>query len=224
MASTGRWIGVAWVALALVGCPKKPPIPDDTQADSDADTDAPAAAPAAPTPTAPAVAANEAQVTHYPDQNPDMREPMTTHVATSARSEASSVNGHLIAQLRAGVEADKLADHDGFDLVLFSDPQDATRKIEGWVPQGVFIGVVRRGDAGPLPPAIPHDAGPRPPAPAGPAFPLDVKKSGGACPAGYAACSAICRHTCRSAADCGPSGAQCSAGFCLGPGAVPCAH
>jgi hypothetical protein len=61
------------------------------------------------------------------------------------------------------------------------------------------------------------------PGPAPEAKRLDVKATGGACPSGYRTCGAVCRLTCRADADCGLATAHCQAGFCLGPGARPCA-
>jgi hypothetical protein len=46
----------------------------------------------------------------------------------------------------AGTEAQRLADHDGFDLVVFPDPGDPSRTLEGWVEQNALIAVP--GDAG----------------------------------------------------------------------------
>jgi len=76
------------------------------------------------------------------------------------------------------------------------------------------------GDAGAVPPApaAPKDAGPP-----GPVKKLDVKLVGGQCPAGYRACGAGCRLTCTKDADCEFATAHCLSGYCLGPGATPCA-
>jgi hypothetical protein len=57
-----------------------------------------------------------------------------------------------------------------------------------------------------------------------PARALDVKQQNGACPGGYGKCGAVCRLACRVSTDCGLATAQCQGGFCLGPGAQPCAH
>jgi hypothetical protein len=73
--------------------------------------------------------------------------------------------------------------------------------------------------AGPTVTAVP-EAGPAP----HPTRPLDVKQQNGACPGGYATCGALCRLQCASDADCGLASAHCRAGFCLGPGAQPCAR
>jgi hypothetical protein len=74
-------------------------------------------------------------------------------------------------------------------------------------------------DAGPV-----LDAG-VPDANKGPTRPLDEKKNAnGTCNAGYASCGAMCRLTCKADGDCGLATAHCTGGFCLGPGAQPCAH
>jgi hypothetical protein len=74
--------------------------------------------------------------------------------------------------------------------------------------------------------------GPTPSAPSTPGTPatpvsppkhLDVRKgANGACPAGYLACGAACRLSCKSASDCEVTGARCVSGMCEGPGALPC--
>jgi hypothetical protein len=73
------------------------------------------------------------------------------------------------------------------------------------------------------------DAGaPAPPlntpvAPNTPAKHLDVRKgANGACPAGYLACGAACRLSCKAASDCEVTGARCVSAMCEGPGALPC--
>jgi hypothetical protein len=90
-------------------------------------------------------------------------------------------------------------------------------------PSGRFCRIASRpkvGDAGALPPApaAPKDAGP--PAPV---KKLDVKLVGGQCPAWYRACGAGCRLTCTKDTDCEFATAHCQGGYCLGPGAMPCA-
>ena len=71
-------------------------------------------------------------------------------------------------------------------------------------------------------PTIPPLPGPAP-APR-PSRPLDVKQQNGACPGGYGKCGAVCRLQCGADADCVLATAHCQAGFCLGPGAQPCAR
>jgi hypothetical protein len=55
-----------------------------------------------------------------------------------------------------------------------------------------------------------------------PARRLDVKATGGHCPAGYQPCGAICRLGCARDSDCGLATAHCQEDRCLGPGALPC--
>jgi len=63
------------------------------------------------------------------------------------------------------------------------------------------------------------------PAPAPrPSRPLDVRQQNGACPGGYGKCGAVCRLQCGADTDCVLGTAHCQAGFCLGPGAQPCAR
>jgi hypothetical protein len=76
----------------------------------------------------------------------------------------------------------------------------------------------------PLTPTLPTVSPTVPTAAPRPTRPLDVKQQGGACAGGYGKCGALCRLQCGSDGDCGLATAHCQAGFCLGPGAQPCAH
>ena len=153
------------------------------------------------------------------------------------RSQAGA-GGDLVMVLKRGTEVEKLAEHGGYYLVLADDPKEASRKLMGWIAETAFTrgaephraepeerdgGHARPPPAPIIPePPVPHvvDAGAKPAS--GPAKPFDVHKTNGTCPPGYGSCSAVCRLTCRTEADCGDPGALCSAGFCLGPRAVPC--
>jgi hypothetical protein len=224
MIRTWRWLAVSSLACILLGCPPK-------KAADDAGADGAAAASAVPE-AAPPVAANDADVTKYPDQSNDYMAPLTTRMAVHARSEASNTGGKIVGQLKPGEIVDEVADRGGFDLVVFPDPNDATRKLEGWAPHTAFTAlphiVVDGGivltDGGTV--VVPDAATPT--AEAGPApiaKPLDEKKNkDGTCNAGYGICGAMCRLKCAADADCVLATAKCSAGFCLGPGASPCAH
>ncbi len=177
-------------------------------------------------------AVNASEMTRYPDEKPVDHAPITAESGGSMRTQAGT-GGDLVIVLKRGTEVEKLAEHDAYYLVLADDPKDPTRKLMGWIAESAFSGGLPRknepewrGDGGAAPPA-PHvvaDAGTKPPPTPtpGPAKPLDVKKINNACPPGYAACAAMCRMTCKADAECGMATAHCSAGFCLGPGAVPC--
>ncbi len=208
------WVGVSAMSVVLLGCPKKPGAGDAGAGDA-----APPTASAAVEAAAPAVTtgANDADVTKYPDQNADNMEALTTRMEAHARTETGATGGKLVAALKPGTSAQRIADHEGYDLVLFADPSDATKMLEGWVAQSAFgtiphaVTVVTDGGATPVNPK--------------PSKPLDVKKAAnGSCPAGYGSCGAMCRATCSTDAECGLATAKCSGGFCMGPGASPCAH
>jgi hypothetical protein len=130
----------------------------------------------------------------------------------------------------------------------------AGRRLLGWLDQVDFVGPTGKPPAihcelpkiaalrggqwtcvTPPPPGsapVPSLAPTSPPLPttptavptARPSRPLDVKQQNGACPGGYARCGAMCRAQCGSDADCGLASARCAGGFCLGPGASPCAN
>jgi hypothetical protein len=183
---------------------------------------------AAVTPEAapPGEAVNASEMTRYPDEKPVDHAPLTVAEQSANLRTQAGTAGDLVVVLKKGTEVQKLAEHGGFYLVLADDPKESSRKLMGWVSENAFeIGPSRRaepephGDGG----VAPHvaDAGTKP-AP-GPAKPLDVhKEANGGCPAGYAACGAVCRLTCKADGDCGVGTAHCTGGFCLGPGAVPC--
>jgi hypothetical protein len=202
MVRTVRWLGVSAVALLLVGCPKKPVASD---AGSDAAPEAAAIVEAAAPPAA-NTGANDADVTKYPDQNGDNMEALTTRFTVNARTEASSTGGKLVAQLKAGAQAQRMADHEGFDLVLFSDPADATRKIEGWVAQSAF-GTV---------PVVHHtaDGGIAPPTPPATGFVCVKQNPPNKCRAGFVVSGAVCRVPCSSPADCHGPDPKCNEGKC----------
>ena len=124
---------------------------------------------------------------------------------------------NAVSMNKPGTAAVRIADHEGYDLVVFADPSDATKQLEGWVAQGDFGAVAHN-----VVVVVPTDGGTPPKQRT---TPLDIKKpASGTCPGGYGSCGAMCRATCKVDADCELSTAHCSAGFCLGPGAVPCAH
>jgi hypothetical protein len=219
MLRTWQWAIVSSLSVALLGCPgllKKKGEDAGEDAGPAASASAEAAAPVA-------VASNDSDVTHYPDQAAANNETLTTRMMAAARTEASATGGKLVAELKAGTQATKLADHEGFDLVVFPDPKDATNKLEGWVHGAAF---------GWAPPPHVTDGGTTPPAtteggapPACKPQPLDIKKNAnGTCNAGYASCGAMCRMSCKADADCCLSTAHCQGGYCLGPGASPCGH
>jgi hypothetical protein len=221
-------LGVAAFASGVLACSmlKLPGAAVDAGQEA-AVSEAPVASPEA-APAGAVDAVNASEMTRYPDEKPVDHAPITTESGGSMRTQAGT-GGDLVIVLKRGTEVEKIAEHDVYYLVLADDPKDPTRKLMGWIAESAFSGAMPRkgepeprGDGGAVPPP-PHavaDAGTKP-AP-GPAKPLDVKKVNNTCPPGYAACGAMCRLSCKTDAECGLSTAHCSAGFCMGPGAVPC--
>ena len=210
MARTVRWLGVSAVGLLLVGCLKRPGA-GDAGSDAGAPSASAAVEAAAPDPN---TAANAADVTHYPAQTTDNLEPLTAHYMANARTEASAYGGKVVAELKAGTQAKRMADHEGYDLALFADPSDATRQIEGWVPQGVFGTVAHVVPKEPVAPVAVADAGPKP-APVATGFVCVKQAPPGTCRAGFAVSGAVCRVACTSPADCHGPDPKCNQGRCF---------
>lgn len=214
-------VALAATASAVMACSllKKPGA-------GDAGEDAAGSAAVTPEAAPPGEAVNASEMTRYPDEKPVDHAPLTVAEQSANLRTQVGTSGDLVVVLKKGTEVQKLAEHEGFYLVLADDPKDSGRKLMGWVSESAFeAGPSRRaepeprGDGGA--PHVAADAGTKPPP--GPAKPLDVHKAAnGGCPPGYAACAAVCRLTCKSDAECGVATAHCTGGFCLGPGAVPC--
>ena len=218
------WVAVSAMASTIMACSLlKKPGAGDAGADGGAE-----AAAALPVEGRPVEAVNESEMTRYPDEKPIDHATLTAESGGNMRTQAGA-GGDLVIVLKRGTEVQKLAERGSYYLVLADDPKDPTRKLMGWASEGVFSAEPARrheGDGGPHETSA--DGGSRPvvadagtkPAPA--KRPLDAKKINGACPSGYAPCSQACRLTCKAEADCGDPAAHCTAGFCLGPGAVAC--
>jgi hypothetical protein len=224
---TARWrpVVLASLAAALVlgACSRKPV---DKSPEAEAPAPVASEAPEAAGPVV-AAAANEADITRYPDETAIDHALATTHAfASSARTQASATAGSLVDSLKAETDVDQIAERPGFVLVNFIDPKDPSRKLLGWIAKGDFTAAPAAThhvtDAGTAPGPAPTPAPTPVPIPTPVPRALDVRQDHGACPGGYARCGAMCRLQCATGADCG--GAHCLHGFCLGPGSAPCAH
>jgi hypothetical protein len=216
------WIGVSVAAVVLMGCPKKPGAGGDAgtgdAGPASSNASAEAAAPAAAT-----LGANDADVTKYPDQNADSMEALTTRMEAHARTETGATGGKLVASLKPGTDAQRIADHEGYDLVLFTDPADATRKLEGWVIQSAFgtVPTVHKvtTDGGVAPPTPST-----PPAPAATGYVCIKQNPPGKCAAGFSVFAAVCRVPCTTESQCKGPANKCNGGFCynsMGCGDAP---
>ena len=206
------------MGCVLLGCPPKKS-GDDAGADG-------AAASAVPEAAAP-VAANDSDVTKYPDQSNDYMSPLIVHMTVHVRTEASNTAGKVVGQLKPGQEADEVADRNGFDLVVFPDPNDATRKLEGWAPHTAFTAMPTRLmdggsvvliDGGAVVPAdggavVVVEAGPGPAPATG--FVCVKQNPVGHCPTGFSVSGAVCRTSCSAPADCKGPDPKCNGGKCF---------
>jgi hypothetical protein len=241
-----EWVAMAAMGSTLIACP--PFLKKSGGADAGEDAVAPAASASAEPQGLNVNAANASEMARYPDEKPVDHAPVTAEADGHMRTQAGP-GGDLVIVLKKGTEVEKLAEHGGYYLVVADDPKDPTRKLMGWISAASFgaagpgtpvapgvapVAPVVRTDAGAAKdagaaPAVVKDAGAVVPTPtavpdagAKPGKPLDVKKVSGACPAGYAPCSAVCRLTCKTEGDCGVATAHCVDGYCIGPGASPC--
>lgn len=111
--------------LALTGCPKK------TGDAGDAAAEAGATADAGPE------AANEADVTRYLDEVAVDHQAATIK-APKANALKATPKGDIVAALKKGDSVTELGEHNGYYRVVFADPKDASRKLEGWVVKFAF--------------------------------------------------------------------------------------
>jgi hypothetical protein len=117
---------VALVALfALVGCPKKTADAADAAAEGGATADAGPEA------------ANEADLTRYPDEQAIDHQAATIKTP-KANALKATPKGDIVASLKKGDTVTELSEHNGYYRVVFADPKDASRKLEGWVVKFAF--------------------------------------------------------------------------------------
>jgi hypothetical protein len=132
------WVaGMAAVAL-LCGCPKR-----KTGADGGSEAGAVAEADAAA--TAEPGAANSNLVARFGDETKIADEAAGLTAGVLAR--LAPPNGQVVATLTKGTNVTKVAEHEGFVLVVFTNPKNANEQLMGWVP-GATVGVASTGGVG----------------------------------------------------------------------------
>ena len=119
---------IALAIPALTGCPGK----KDANADGGND-----AAVAVVDAGMVSKIANEADVKRYPTDETELDGDATVK-AGSVDVRKAVPKGDVIASLKSGATVTQLVEHNGYALVTFDDPKDATRRLEGWVPKSVF--------------------------------------------------------------------------------------
>lgn len=204
------WLGAAAAAMLVLGCKPKAGAANDGGAEA-----APAASVAVvEAGPAPLVGTNDSEVTHYPDQNAGSGETLTTRYATNARTEASGTGGKLVAQIKAETATQKIADHEGYDLVLFPDTNNAGQNLEGWVSHTALSGAT-----GPSRPSGGSSSGGTSGSSSGGTAPATgyvcVKQIGpNKCPPGYVVSEAVCRVACTNPSECHGPQPKCVGGKC----------
>jgi hypothetical protein len=85
------------------------------------------------------LAANESAVTRYPDETAVNGTPMTVRwPVANVRTQATAAGGDAVAAIKSGTEVQKIAEHQSYALVVFTDPTDSSKKDMGWVSDAVF--------------------------------------------------------------------------------------
>jgi Cys-rich repeat protein len=143
------------------------------------------AASSAPVNAAPS---NAADVTRFPDEK-KLSEKATLEWSSS--KVRKKPQGDQVAALAKGTSVTKIAEHQGFFLITFADPKDATKQLEGWVYKDAFT----------------------------PEVAMESSPVGGKCPDGMkltqsAATGKVCSKICTSNAQCS-SGFVCYSGTCI---------
>jgi hypothetical protein len=143
----------------------------------------------------------------------------------------SDRTGDVVAGLARGAAVTEIVQHGGSVLVLFADPTDSTRTLEGWVLAGTIAGQIpiaphhaaTTSTAAPQPVPTPPKGTAAPTATAPPApphgLPIKIMPIAGKCSAGYAFVqSKYCRLSCRANTECAATaGATCRNAECYGP-------
>lgn len=147
------------------------------------------AAPSASAPKAPTVA-NESDVARFPDEKKLDEEAVLQWSSSKVRKKPQ---GDPVVSLAKGTSVTKIAERQGFFLITFADPKDASKRLEGWVYKDAFNAEV----------------------------PLESEPlAGNKCPAGAvfredAATGKHCNRACASDAQCGTW--VCYHGACISP-------
>jgi hypothetical protein len=101
------------------------------------------------------LAANESEITRYPDEKATPGATLTTVGSAELRTEVGA-GGKLVVVLKKETEVSEVAEHAAHMLVVADDPKDASKKLIGWASEEAFEGkvmghghaVVAAGDGG----------------------------------------------------------------------------
>ena len=128
-----RCLALAAMASVVMSCSllKKPGAVDGGE-------DAPVSSATAPEAGLNAEAVNASEMARYPDEKPVDHAPLTVAEQSANLRTQAGTSGDLVVVLKKGTEVQKLAEHEGFYLVLADDPKDSSRKLMGWVSENAF--------------------------------------------------------------------------------------
>jgi hypothetical protein len=131
---------------------------------------------------------NAADITRFPDEK-KMAEKATLEWSSSKIRKKPQ--GDIVVSLPKKTGVTKLAEHQGFYLVAFADPKDATKQLEGWVYKDAFTAEIA----------------------------METTPVNGKCPDGMkltesAATGKVCSKTCATSAQC-QTGFVCYSGTCI---------
>lgn len=82
-------------------------------------------------------AANENDIARFPDET-KVDNTQATILAPTANARTAPLSGAIVTQLKKGTAVTQIAQRDKSFLVVFADPKDSSKKLEGWVVQDSF--------------------------------------------------------------------------------------
>lgn len=126
-----RFLTALAAAAALAGCPFK----KSAAVDAGMEAAAPDVEAGVPAPSA----ANVKDIARFGDETSLNSE--NTDLTSAVTARVSPPNGNPVANLTRGTAVTKVAQHESYVLIAFSDPKTSGQTLLGWVPQGVLPGM-----------------------------------------------------------------------------------
>jgi hypothetical protein len=129
------------LVVAIGGCGLLKKIKGEGEADDaavDPDTPTADAEDAAPTdpPEHSALAANEDDIARFPDET--TLDSVTATVQRTSSVREAPLTGAVVMALGKDTEVVQVAEREKYSLVVFTDPNDSSRKLMGWLHQDAF--------------------------------------------------------------------------------------
>lgn len=102
-----------------------------------ADTDAAASGSSSSGGSTEPQAANENDIARFPDET-KVDNTQATILAPTANARTAPLSGSIVTSLKKGTAVTQIAQRDKSFLIVFADPKDSSKKLEGWVVQDAF--------------------------------------------------------------------------------------